>query len=78
MDIDPLKHFFVGGYTGQTLAPYTPEIINCAAHATFTLSWTVVGKRILTKDTDNETKVIIGWTDPTPLPIQGVGVMTAW
>ncbi|VDI56696.1 Hypothetical predicted protein [Mytilus galloprovincialis] len=64
--------------TGETLAPYIPEIINCAAHVTFTLSWTVVGRIILTKDTDNETKVIIDWTDPTPLPIQGVGVMMAW
>ncbi|CAC5389161.1 unnamed protein product [Mytilus coruscus] len=64
--------------TGQTLAPYTPEIINCAAHVTFTLSWTVVGRIILTKDTDKGTEVVIDWSDPTPLPIMGIGIMTAW
>ncbi|CAC5389158.1 unnamed protein product [Mytilus coruscus] len=64
--------------TGETLGPYTPGIINCAAHLTFILSWTVVGRITLTKETDNGTEVVIDWTDPTPLPIHGVGVMTAW
>ncbi|CAG2239474.1 PLG [Mytilus edulis] len=64
--------------TGQTLWPYTPGVINCVEHMTFILRWTVNGKITLTKDTESGTSVVIDWTDPTPLPIQGVGVMTAW
>ncbi|VDH97333.1 Hypothetical predicted protein [Mytilus galloprovincialis] len=64
--------------TGETLWQYTPGVINCAKHMTFILCWTIAGRITLTKDTDNGTSDVIDWTDPTPLPIQGVGVMTAW
>ena len=70
--------YFRRKYRTEILGLYTPEIINCAEYVTFTLNWTEFGRITLTKDTDNGTEVVIDWTDPTPLPIQGVGIMTAW
>ncbi|VDI41605.1 Hypothetical predicted protein [Mytilus galloprovincialis] len=61
--------------THECQRPYTPGIMNCAKHVTFILIWTVTGRITLTKDTDYGTEVVIDWTDATPFPIQGVGIL---
>lgn len=36
------------------------------------------GEITVFKDTNVGTEVVIAWTDPYPISIKGVGVMTAW
>ncbi|VDI42006.1 Hypothetical predicted protein [Mytilus galloprovincialis] len=36
------------------------------------------GHMVLYKETDIGPNIILNWTDPNPLPIQGVGIMTGW
>lgn len=40
--------------------------------------WTLDGKITLDKETSVGTEIVMEWTDPNPIPINGVGIMTGW
>ncbi|XP_063448228.1 uncharacterized protein LOC134727771 [Mytilus trossulus] len=64
--------------TGNTLFIFTPEILNCTEKRTITLKWTFNGELTLLKETNGGTEVVMTWTDPNPIHIHGVGIMTGW
>ncbi|VDH95324.1 Hypothetical predicted protein [Mytilus galloprovincialis] len=51
-----------------------PDLLNCTQYKTFVLDWGKSGRITLTA----ETGIVMDWTDTSPIPIQGVGIMTAW
>ncbi|XP_063397619.1 uncharacterized protein LOC134681918 [Mytilus trossulus] len=52
----------------------TPDILNCTQYKAFVLDWGVSGRITLTA----ETGIVMDWTDTSPIPIKGVGLMTGW
>ncbi|VDH96868.1 Hypothetical predicted protein [Mytilus galloprovincialis] len=51
-----------------------PGLLNCSEHRTFIVKWEESGRITLTAGTE----VVMDWTDTTPIPIQGIGLMTGW
>ncbi|CAG2220415.1 unnamed protein product [Mytilus edulis] len=51
-----------------------PGILNCTQYKTFVLDWEKSGRITLTA----ETGIVMDWTDTSPIPIKGVGLMTGW
>ncbi|CAC5365723.1 unnamed protein product [Mytilus coruscus] len=51
-----------------------PGLLSCSEHKTFIVKWEVSGRITLTA----ETGIVMDWTDTSPIPIQGVGIMTGW
>ncbi|CAG2186489.1 unnamed protein product [Mytilus edulis] len=61
---------FVGSTTlGTLIFIFTPEILNCTEKRTIIT---------LLKEINGGTEVVMTWTDPNPIPINGVGIMTGW
>ncbi|VDI62423.1 Hypothetical predicted protein, partial [Mytilus galloprovincialis] len=58
----------------QNNAYLAPSLLSCSEYRIFIVSWEESGRITLTA----ESGVVMDWTDTTPLPIQGVGIMTAW
>ncbi|CAC5371730.1 unnamed protein product [Mytilus coruscus] len=56
----------------------TPDILGCTEKSTFVIRWTFDGTIYLVKESTVGTETVIDWTDPIPLLIQGVGIMTVW
>ncbi|CAC5400199.1 unnamed protein product [Mytilus coruscus] len=49
-------------------------LLSCSEHKTFIVNWEVSGRITLTV----ETGIVLDWTDTSPIPIKGVGLMTGW
>ncbi|CAC5408330.1 unnamed protein product [Mytilus coruscus] len=64
--------------TGNTLLLSTPDILSCTEKRTMEVRWTLDGNMFLYKVTAAGTETILNWTDPNPLPIHGLGIMTGW
>ncbi|CAG2254836.1 unnamed protein product [Mytilus edulis] len=60
--------------TPKNYAYLAPNLLSCSEHRTFIIEWDESGRITLTAGTS----IVMDWTDPTPIPIQGVGLMTAW
>ncbi|CAG2212651.1 unnamed protein product [Mytilus edulis] len=56
----------------------TPDILNCIEKRKMIMRWTFNGEITLLKETNVGIEVVMKWTDPSPIPINGVGIMTAW
>ena len=56
----------------------TPDILNCIEKRKMIMRWTFNGEITLLKETNFGIEVVMQWTDPSPIPINGVGIMTAW
>ena len=56
----------------------TPDILSCTEKNTFEIRWTLDGTIHLVKEYAVGSETVIEWTDPIPLLIQGVGIMTGW
>ncbi|CAC5370319.1 unnamed protein product [Mytilus coruscus] len=60
------------------LSLHTPDILSCTERTTVVVRWTQNGGITLLKESDVGTEIVMTWTDPSPLPINGVGIMTSW
>ncbi|CAG2227861.1 unnamed protein product [Mytilus edulis] len=56
----------------------TPDILSCTERTTLFVIWTTNGEITVFKETNVGTETVMTWTDPNPISINGIGVMTAW
>ncbi|CAC5400545.1 unnamed protein product [Mytilus coruscus] len=64
--------------TGAIYFLSTLDILSCTEKRTMVVRWTLDGKITLNKETSVGTEIVMEWTDPNPIPINGVGIMTGW
>ncbi|XP_071128232.1 C3 and PZP-like alpha-2-macroglobulin domain-containing protein 8 [Mytilus edulis] len=64
--------------TGAIYFLTTLDILSCTEKRTMVVRWTLDGKITLDKETSVGTEIVMEWTDPNPIPINGVGIMTGW
>ncbi|CAC5406465.1 unnamed protein product [Mytilus coruscus] len=53
---------------------YVSGLLSCSELKTFIVNWEVSGRITLTA----ETGIAMDWTDISPIPMKGVGLMTGW
>ncbi|CAC5400544.1 unnamed protein product [Mytilus coruscus] len=64
--------------TGNIHFISTLDILSCTEKRTMIVRWTLNGEITFLKETNVGTEVVMTWTDASPIPINGVGIMTGW
>lgn len=52
----------------------TPKILSCKEYRPFTVRWFLNG----TIQVEKSSKIVLKWTDPFPIPVHGLGIMTSY
>ncbi|VDI44479.1 Hypothetical predicted protein [Mytilus galloprovincialis] len=74
-----IKSFFRWEYNAvNIISDSTPDILSCTERTTLFVISTTNGEITVFKETNVGTETVMTWTDPYPIPINGIGVMPAW